>query len=295
MRLLFKFNLIFLIVFGLGMIPTGYFSYQFLRSEAKDQVIQQAKLMIQSSSAVRWYTDDQIRPLLETRRELNSKFLPQTIPFYSATEVFDHIHASYPDYMYKEATLNPTNPRDRAEDWEADIVNQFRNDPKRQDVLGERQTPVGLSLFYAHPIKVSEPACLECHSTAAKAPVSMVKLYGPNNGFGWNLGDVVGAQIISVPDSLPARIADKGAKTLVTYLVIIALLTLLVLDLVLYFSVLRPVARLSAMADDISKGNLDVEELPVRGRDEISMLARSFNRMQRSLARAMEILNKPEE
>lgn len=295
MRLLFKFNLIFLIVFGLGMIPTGYFSYQFLRSEAKDQVIQQAKLMIQSSSAVRWYTDDQIRPLLETRRELNSKFLPQTIPFYSATEVFDHIHASYPDYMYKEATLNPTNPRDRAEDWEADIVNQFRNDPKRQDVLGERQTPVGLSLFYAHPIKVSEPACLECHSTAAKAPVSMVKLYGPNNGFGWNLGDVVGAQIISVPDSLPARIADKGAKTLVTYLVIIALLTLLVLDLVLYFSVLRPVARLSAMADNISKGNLDVEELPVRGRDEISMLARSFNRMQRSLARAMEILNKPEE
>lgn len=295
MRLLLKFNLIFLVVFGLGMIPTGYLSYQFLKSEARDQVIQQAKLMMQASTSMRWYTTNQIKPLLETKRELRSKFLPQTVPAYGATEIFNHIHQTYPDYMYKEATLNPTNPRDRAEDWEADVVNQFRNDPKKPDFIGERQTPAGLSLFYARPLKVANPACLECHDVPSRAPASMLKLYGPDNGFGWHDGETVGAQIISVPDSLPVKIADNGAKTLVTYLVIIAILSLIVLDVVLYFSVLRPVSRLSAMADDISKGNMDVEELPVRGRDEISMLARSFNRMHRSLARAMEILNKPEE
>lgn len=295
MRLLIKFNLIFLVVFGLGMIPTGWLSYQFLRAEARDQVIQQAKLMMQASTSVRWYTTNQIKPLLETRKELRSDFLPQTVPAYGATEVFNHIHHAYPDYLYKEATLNPTNLRDRAVDWEADIVNQFRNDPGRKEFLGERDTPAGLSLFYARPITITNPACLECHDVPARAPASMLHQYGPNNGFGWKPNETVGAQIISVPDSLPARIADKGAKTLVTYLVIIAVLTLAVLDLVLYFSVLRPVARLSAMADDISKGNLGVSELPVSGKDEISMLARSFNRMHRSLARAMEILNKPEE
>lgn len=295
MRLLIKFNLIFLVVFGLGMIPTGLLSYEFLKGEARDQVIQQARLMMQASSSVRWYTTNQIKPLLETRKELRQDFLPQTVPAYSATEVFGHIHRSYPDYMYKEATLNPTNPRDRATDWEADVVNQFRNDPSKKEFFGERETPSGLSLFYARPLTISNPACLECHDVPSRAPASMIHKYGPDNGFGWKPNETVGAQIISVPDSLPARIADKGAKTLVAYLIIIAVFTLIILDLVLYFSVLRPVARLSAMADDISKGNMEVSELPVHGRDEIAMLALSFNRMRRSLARAMEILNRPED
>jgi protein-histidine pros-kinase len=55
-------------------------------------------------------------------------------------------------------------------------------------------------------------------------------------------------------------------------------------------TVIRPVAKLSHMADEISQGKLDTEDLPVTGRDEISVLASSFNRMQRSLARAMKML-----
>ena len=35
---------------------------------------------------------------------------------------------SIPTTAYKEATLNPTNPRNRAADWEADVVNVFRAD-----------------------------------------------------------------------------------------------------------------------------------------------------------------------
>lgn len=73
-----------------------------------------------------------------------------------------------------------------------------------------------------------------------------------------------------------------------------AIVTLLVLDLVLIATVIRPVAKLSRMADDISQGNLEVEDLPVRGRDEISILAVSFNRMQRSLAHAMKMLESGE-
>ncbi len=294
MKLLFKFNLIFLLVFGLGMIPTGMLSYRFLRAEARDQVIEQGRLMMQTATSTRHYTQTQIKPLLETRTELQKRFLPQTVPAYSATEVFNNVHQAYPDYAYKEATLNPTNPRDRASDWEADVVNTFRNHPDQKEVIGERGTPVGPSLFFARPIRIADPACLECHNVPAKAPASMIRQYGPDNGFGWHVNEAVGAQIISVPDSLPAKIADKGAKTLVTYLVCIAIATLLVLDLVLYFSVLRPVARLSRVADEISKGNFEVEELPVKGKDEISVLAASFNRMYRSLARAMDMLNRNE-
>jgi HAMP domain-containing protein len=295
MKLLIKFNLIFLIVFGLGMIPTGLLSYRFLRAEARDQVIEQARLMMQTTTSTRRYTQTQIKPLLETRSELRRNFLPQTVPAYAATEIFNNLHQAYPDYSYKEATLNPTNLRDRAVDWETDVVNTFRNHPDRKEFVGERMTPAGLSLFFARPLRIKDPACLECHSTPSRAPASMIRQYGPNNGFGWHVDDAIGAQIVSVPDSLPASISEKGAKTLVGYLVCIAILTLIVLDLVLYVSVLRPVARLSATADEISKGNIDVQELPVKGRDEISSLAESFNRMHRSLARAMRMLNQDDQ
>jgi len=43
---------------------------------------------------------------------------------------------------------------------------------------------------------------------------------------------------------------------------------------------------------EISKGNLDLGELPARGKDEISTLAASFNRMHRSLATAMKRLER---
>jgi protein-histidine pros-kinase len=295
MRLLIKFNLIFLLVFGLGMIPAGFLSHEFLKSVARDQVIEQARLMMQSANGVRTYTAKQIKPLLETHTEIQRHFLPQTVPGYSAGQVIGYVHQEYPRYTYKEATLNPTNLRDRTVDWEADIVNTFRNDAQRKDLIGERDTPIGRSLFLARPIRITEPPCLECHSTPKVAPPSMIRDYGPDNGFGWQMNDVVGAQIITVPDSLPASIAARGTTTLIEYLVAVAAATLIVLNLVLYFSVLRPVARLSKMAESISEGNIDVPELPVKGSDEIAVLARAFNRMHRSLSRAMQMLRGDEQ
>lgn len=295
MKLLLKFNLIFLLVFGAGLIPAGWLSHQFLLSVAREQVIEEAKLMMQGATATRTYTTKQIKPLLETRTEVQRRFLPQTVPAYSATEVLNYVHQEYPRYAYKEATLNPTNLRDRTVDWEADVVNTFRNNAQQKDLIGERMTPTGLSLFFARPIRIVDPACLECHSTPSAAPPSMIKQYGPNNGFGWRLNDVIGSQIITVPDSLPASIAARGTRTLIAYLLSIAAVTLVVLNMVLYFSVLKPVARLSTMAESISEGNLDVPELPVKGNDEIAVLAKAFNRMHRSLARAMQMLNRDPE
>lgn len=118
----------------------------------------------------------------------------------------------------------------------------------------------------------------------------MIRQYGRDNGFGWKPNEIIGAQIVTVPESVPLQIANTALKTLVAYLLVVAAVTLLILDAVLVVTVIRPVAKLSHMADEISQGKLDVEDLPVRGRDEISVLASSFNRMQRSLARAMKLL-----
>jgi protein-histidine pros-kinase len=84
--------------------------------------------------------------------------------------------------------------------------------------------------------------------------------------------------------------ASQAFQTLLGYLGGIFVATLILLDLVLLFSVVRPLQSLSAMADQISVGKMDMPELPVRGKDEISVLAGSFNRMRRSLERALKML-----
>ncbi len=292
MKLLTRFNLILGLLFAVGIGLAIALASIFLENDTREQVLAQAKLMMLTASATRAYTTDQIEPLLEKLQKRDATFLPQTVPNYAATQAFDYLHAANPAYSYKEATLNPTNLVDRAADWEADIVNSFRNNPSLQELSGHRRTPTGRSLFYARPMRVTAQSCLACHSTPAQAPVSMIKKYGSVNGFGWNLNEIVGAQIVSVPEALPQAIAQRQLKSLTVYLVVGGIAALLVLDLILVVTVIRPVGRLAKVTEDLSEGKTSGEDIPVQGKDEISALAASFNRMQRSLAKAIQLLER---
>jgi HAMP domain-containing protein len=290
MKLLAKFNLILGLVLGAGLAIAAYVSHGVLQDDARSEVVRQARLMMQAMESARDYTTNQIKPLLENQQEHQRSFLPQTVPAFAATENFNYLRARYPDYAYKEATLNPTNPRDRAVDWEADIINAFRNHPTGpNEIVGQRSTPTGESLYLARPLKAAAP-CLECHSMASIAPGAMIRRYGSDNGFGWQLNETVGAQIVSVPMSVPVEMADKAFRTLVIYLAAVFVASLILLDVVLLFAVVRPLRKLSTMADQISVGQMDIPELPIRGRDEIAVLAGSFNRMRHSLDRALKML-----
>jgi len=290
MKLLAKFNLILGLVLGAGLAIAAWFSQQLLQKDAQEEVLRQARLMMGAMSSARDYTTNQVKPLLVNQQEHQRSFLPQTVPAFAATESFNYLQPQYPDYEYKEAALNPTNPRDRAVDWEADIINTFRNHPTAaKELVGERDTPTGRSLYLARPIQALPP-CLECHSTARAAPVAMVRRYGPNNGFGWQPNEVVAAQIVAVPMAVPLRMANQAFQELIIYLAAVFLASLILLDLVLLFTVVRPLRRLSTMADQISVGQMDMPELPVNGKDEVAVLAGSFNRMRRSLERALKML-----
>jgi protein-histidine pros-kinase len=289
MRLLLKFNLIFILVLGAGIAATAWLAQRYLQNAARDQVLQEARLMMETISSTRTYTTKQIRPLLEILEKRDKTFYAQTVPAFGAQQVFSYLHTDFPDYAYREPTLNPTNPTDRAVDWEADVVNYFRNDQSKKEVSGERNTPTGRSLYFAKPILAGEP-CQECHSVPKAAPAAMIKIYGSNNGFGWKVNEIVAAQIISVPMSLPLAAASAAFQTIIIWMIGISVAVLLLLNIALYFAVVRPVTAMSRAADDISTGNLNVPELPVKGKDEISRLADSFNRMHRSLAKAMKLL-----
>jgi len=292
MSLLVKFNLILILCFGIALVPAHLITRDLLQKNARTQVVQHARLMLQTALATRGYTNTQIKPLLASR--LAEEFLPQTVPAYSATEIFNSLRDKYPEYTYKEATLNPTNPRDRTVDWEADVVNAFRSDGKLPEIIGEREAPLGRALYLARPIKIIDPSCLSCHTTPEATPASVVKRYGTSGGYGWKLNEIIGAQIVTVPMSVPLALATQAHRAMLASLLGVFAFILVLLNIMLWFTIIHPIRRLSQMADEVSTGNLDVPEVRFKSRDEVGVLAGSFNRMRISLVKALKMLEEEE-
>lgn len=291
MGLRLKFNIVLFLVFAAGMGVSAYVSHRLLQENAKQEVLRDAGLMMEAALSIRGYTVQQVKPHLEA--QLAETFLPQTVPAYAATETFNSLRKKYPDYTYKEATLNPTNPRDKAVDWEADVVNAFRNaTAPLPEIMGERQTPVGKMLYLARPLQIKDPACLACHSVPSAAPASMIRLYGETNGFGWKHMEIIGAQVVSVPMSLPIKNANKAFVTFMGSLAAIFVVTFIVLNVMLSVMIIRPISRMSESADRVSTGDFDVAEFGGKGSDEIHALGKSFNRMRRSLQKALKLIER---
>lgn len=289
MKLIWKFNLAILAVAAVAFILAAVVSYTVLHANARDEVLQNARVMMESANASGDYTNAQVRPLLET--QLKYKFIPQSVPAFAATEQFNELRKNYPDYTFKAATLNPTNPRNHATDWEIDIVNQFRQSAAKTEVIGERATQTGRALYLARPIQIKDPACLTCHSTPDAAPRTMVETYGSTNGFGWKVNEIVGANIVSVPTSVPVQRANYTFRIFLLSLLVVFAFTIGMLNVMLYMFVIRRVKRLSKLADEVSLGNLDAGEFQTRSKDEIGVLTEALGRMKTSMVQAIKMLD----
>jgi len=287
-KLILKINLIVAAVYLMAASVAAYVANELLLRNARAEILENANIMMEAALAVREYTTTQIKPLLKT--QIKYEFLPQSVPAFSANEYFNVLRKTYSAYSYKEATLNPTNPRDRAADWEADIVNRFRNTPALKELVGERDSQYGRTLFMARPLPVYSPTCLECHSHVAAAPPTMLAKYGEANGFGWQLNEVIGAQIVSVPMEVAIKRAHDTFRIFLMLLVGMFVFLFLALYVQLYTQVVRRVRRLANIADRVSMGDLDAPEFVSRGKDELANLAQSFGRMRKSLVQALKML-----
>jgi len=288
MSLLLRVNLALIVVFAVGATLASLACRTLLERNAEHEIRAEAELMMDSALAARDYTAGEIAPLL--LGQMQTRFLPQSIPFYAASEQFLRLQASHPDYAYREATLNPTNPRDRATDWQADIIERFRNDGSMHEVTGTRDTPLGPSLYLAKPIRATGE-CLSCHGPAVAAPAPVIARYGRNNGYGWQAGDVIGAQVVSVPIARAQARAEGAFRAFLGSLLALFLSLLLVVNLVLYLLVVRPLRRMAQIADHVSTGDAGAPQFEAGGATEIATLGQAFDRMRKSLDKALKLLD----
>jgi protein-histidine pros-kinase len=317
MRLTLKFALITLIPI-LALVASYWFASQALEKLAKRQVEQEAKLVMRAAKAARDYTAKEIKPLIKTLTSKTSgaelrqatpsekrEFIKPSVPAYAARRVLDLMLKGDPefrDYEYKEASNEPTIESDKANDDEKDLIDEFSHQVTSDSgTIFKPLTRRGKDVLSFSQRMVAEETCMSCHSTkeAARSPEfirengDMIAAYGGEEkigGFGWIKDSVVAAQVVYVPKEKPREIASNAIWNIGLVLLGSGLLMVSSLWLVVNQLVLRPVARLSHMAEQISQGRLSPTELPVTGKDEIAELTAAFNRMNRSLYKAVKRL-----
>jgi len=285
MKLKLKFNLMMLIVFSIAFSISGYFSYNQLNENAKNEVLSNAGVLMETVLSARNWAVAEVGPNLREPEE-GEDFLMMGVPAYAANKVMEDVKKRYPDYNYREAVLNPLNTKHLAAEWERKLINQFRADSKLNELWGIRTSSKGSFLYLARPIDIPKSGCLGCHTTPEKSPPQLVQMYGTQNGYGWKLKEIVGAQIVTVPLGVPIANAEKSFTAFMTTLGIVFVVLFVLIDFMLTRLVIRPLNKMSIAADEISKGNLKVEEFSEKGKDEVAHLAASFNRMKRSLEKA---------
>ncbi|MDJ0708180.1 MAG: DUF3365 domain-containing protein [Leptolyngbyaceae cyanobacterium MO_188.B28] len=290
-----KFTILLLVVFLGGILASGVALSTILNRTAQDQITTKALMLMETMNSVREYTSTQVKPELIDR--LDTEFLPEVIPAYSAREVFETFRDSddYREFFYKEATLNPSNLRDKADDFEKVIVEEFRKQESlkadsSKEKRGIRPTAAGDLFYIARPIKIQKQSCLECHSTRDVAPKSQIERYG-DAGLGWKLNEVVGAQIISVPASTTLKLARQSLVLILGIVVAVFAIAIFMVNLWLKRYVVKPINRMAMIAEAVSTGDTEAE-FGQFSKDEVGKLAQAFNRMRMSLKMAMQRLER---
>ena len=83
-----KFNLVMVSAFLIGLAIATFLARDITIEEARRQMLNEATLIMRSGTAVRGYTQNEIRPLIID--QLAVRFLPHSVPSYSAQTVLHH-------------------------------------------------------------------------------------------------------------------------------------------------------------------------------------------------------------
>ncbi|RXJ69124.1 histidine kinase [Halarcobacter ebronensis] len=190
----FNFKFIIAVFIVLYAIITLLF-FNFYKEIAIKDTRQEAGSMLNSMNAIRDYIDEIQRPmiynLIEDNQSLDKYFDAKIL---SSTYISQYIYEKQREnkelkYTYKLVATNPLNPIHMATDFEANILNKFRNNEMKDyfSIIKEN----GESYFFiAKPISRNTGSCLLCHGNPADAPKRLVDQYGDTRGFYEKVGDL---------------------------------------------------------------------------------------------------------
>jgi methyl-accepting chemotaxis protein len=290
-KLATKFNLLLSLMFVVAIALSGFALSKALERKVETEVNYRSQILVEMVNAIRSYTSKHVNPLLMPKVEAESTFTPEVIPSFAAREVFETLRKNpeYKNLFYKDATLNPTNLRDKVDEFETSLIERFQKDPGLQSLSGFRNV-FGEEMFYsARPLAIKDASCLKCHSTPEAAPKSHLATYGSENGFGWKLNEVLGTQVVYVPANQLVESAHQTFVFFIGVFIAIFALVILLINYLVQRNMIQPIKPLAQLAQKMSADTLNADEAAefeqkslktiAKRQDEIGQLGRVFQRM----------------
>jgi len=266
----------------------GFTSYRLSMNNALAEAEIKSDLVMNYAMASREFTRVSQSPLVRQLVEPD-RFYPEIMSgFATARGIYEEFEKTYPGYIFRQATIDPLHPVNKADAQELEIIQRFdadRNLGNQKGILVRD----GVEVFYtATPFSVQSQNCLICHGDPANAPKDQIEIYGDTNGYWWNMDDMVAAFIVYVPVADAISSAKAMSLTLVLYGAGGIAIMLVIIGWFLNRDVVAPIVRLAERAEDFSLGeNLD-EPIDKSATGEVGVLAQSIERLRISLNKLMQ-------
>ena len=281
----------FIVIIGIlslvASVVLAYASYQFSVKNAMADAKKQGAIVFNMIHSSRMYFKKNQWPLVTELVE-EDRFYPEIMSGFVMTRgVWEIFEKRFPGYKFKQATLDPLYPPNKADVEETKIIARFEENRKMKNLEGKIMKNGKQFYYFAKPVHV-EDKCLRCHGTPEEAPKDQIEIYGTESGYDWRKGQVISTAIVYVPLDAAMVAAKKAATTLFVMGSAGILLLMAVIWLFLSSGVVTPLAKLEKKTRQISLGKDLDEDIGVHSKDEIGDLAKAIDRLRISTAKLLK-------
>jgi len=273
---------------AVAMLVVGIASYKFSVGNAMSEAKEKGQIIFNYITSSNSYFSEVQRPLIRELVE-GDRFYPELMSTFAITRgIYEKFSSVLPGFQFKQATLSPLQPTNKADADEQKIIEEFNKDTKIADKGGIMVKNGEEMYFLAKPVRIEDKACLTCHGDPYDAPKDQTEIYGVDAGYNWKMGETVGAMVIYIP----IQQAVSAARSSAFFLFLIGAGCLLVAVLGIGFfldrGVVGPVLDLCQRAEDISVGKNMEESIKATSKDEIGDLTKAIERLRKSMQRMLK-------
>jgi signal transduction histidine kinase/DNA-binding response OmpR family regulator len=279
---------VFAVVFSVILVYRTWLTTQ---AHLEQLTAVQAKLALEFDLAIREYAAESIRPEMASRIGPDEFVVEAMSTSFIARNIFEKVRRQFPDYIIKFSSDDPRNPVNLAGEEELKMINYFREHPDEERWVGKLQ--INGNEYYAHlsPMWLDK-SCMPCHGDPKNAPQSLIKRYGAVRGFYREENDVAGMDVVAIPtDHIHKALISNANRNLLTS----GIWTVVLFGAILGAFRLIVTRRLTAITGHFrtatqQSADTRLESIPVKGNDEISVLAQSYNTLAARLRALHESL-----
>lgn len=203
-----KFTALLLAIYVVSLSLLTVVTYLIVRENAIREAALTGRLYLATFSAVKHYIAEELRPVFYTA--LPGRFIVQGMSrSFVASHVALRVQKDLPNYQYKNASLNATNPLNDADDFEKKIIARFADNRQIKEWRGFRS--LGGGEFYGLAVAgdTFTADCLVCHGRPEDAPAELRERYGKKRGYNVRAGDLIDATFVYIPIGVPLAEARK--------------------------------------------------------------------------------------